>query len=41
MRICQLIIEEVKGMPIKAPNQFQGQSDPVGVLTSAQKPDAN
>lgn len=31
MFICQLIIEEVKGSPIAAPNQFSGQSRPSGV----------
>jgi dCTP deaminase len=30
MPICQLIIEEVKGCPTDAPNQFKGQQDPVG-----------
>ena len=32
MPICQLIIEEVKGMPVHAPNQFSGQTDVVGRL---------
>jgi dCTP deaminase len=32
MYICQLIIEEVKGAPVNAPNQFSGQSRPAGVL---------
>ena len=30
MSICQLIIEEVKGSPVDAPNQFKGQSSAVG-----------
>jgi dCTP deaminase len=30
MPICQLIIEEVKGTPIEAPSQFQGQKTPPG-----------
>lgn len=30
MSICQLIIEEVKGTPLDAPNQFKGQTSPVG-----------
>lgn len=30
MSICQLIIEEVKGSPLNAPNQFKGQSCAVG-----------
>jgi dCTP deaminase len=30
--ICQLIIEEVKGSPADAPNQFKGQSSPAGVI---------
>lgn len=32
MFVCQLIIEEVKGCPVEAPNQFKGQSSPAGVL---------
>jgi dCTP deaminase len=32
MFICQLIIEEVKGCPIGAPNQFKGQDNPAGVV---------
>lgn len=32
MSICQLIIEEVKGKPVLAPNQFRGQTDVVGNL---------
>jgi len=32
MSICQLIIEEVKGVPVSAPNQFIGQTRPAGVL---------
>jgi dCTP deaminase len=31
MYICQLIVEEVKGRPQQAPNQFTGQTSPVGV----------
>jgi dCTP deaminase len=31
MFICQLIIEEVKGSPVNAPNQFIGQSTPAGL----------
>ena len=30
MFICQLIIEEVRGCPTTAPNQFSGQVNPVG-----------
>jgi dCTP deaminase len=30
MAIAQLIIEEVKGLPIENPSQFQGQSTPAG-----------
>jgi dCTP deaminase len=30
MYICQLIIEEVRGCPTDAPNQFKGQINPVG-----------
>jgi hypothetical protein len=30
MFICQLIIEEVKGMPLGAPNQFKNQTNPAG-----------
>lgn len=32
MSVCQLIIEEVKGSPVDAPNQFKGQTSPAGVL---------
>ena len=32
MFICQLIIEEVRGCPIVAPNQFKGQDRPAGVV---------
>lgn len=32
MSICQLIIEEVKGSPVDAPNQFKGQTKTVGVI---------
>lgn len=35
MRICQLIIEEVKGIPSNAPNQFKGQSNAAGVVGQA------
>jgi dCTP deaminase len=31
MAICQLIIEEVKGSPVDAPNQFKGQTTPAGL----------
>ena len=31
LSICQLIIEEVKGLPTLAPNQFLGQSTPEGL----------
>ena len=31
MYICQLIIEEVKGTPLSAPNQFSGQSTQAGI----------
>jgi len=31
MAFCQLIIEEVKGCPADAPNQFKGQNKPAGV----------
>ncbi|MHB1509996.1 MAG: dCTP deaminase [Acidimicrobiales bacterium] len=31
LSICQLIIEEVRGIPTIAPNQFRGQSTPEGV----------
>lgn len=30
MAVCQLIIEEVNGSPVDAPNQFKGQTDPTG-----------
>jgi dCTP deaminase len=30
MYICQLIVEEVRGSPMDAPNQFKGQINPVG-----------
>jgi dCTP deaminase len=33
MKICQLIIEEVKGIPVDAPNQFKGQVSAVGKTT--------
>jgi dCTP deaminase len=32
MFVCQLVIEEVKGCPVNAPNQFRGQTNPAGVL---------
>jgi dCTP deaminase len=32
MFVCQLIIEEVKGNPVNAPNQFKGQTNPAGVV---------
>lgn len=32
MYICQLIIEEVKGCPVNAPNQFKGQKNPAGLV---------
>ena len=31
MFVCQLIIEEVRGQPVDAPNQFRGQQGPTGV----------
>ena len=30
MAIAQLIVEEVKGLPIENPSQFQGQQNPAG-----------
>jgi dCTP deaminase len=30
MYICQLIIEEIQGCPVTAPNQFSEQTDPTG-----------
>lgn len=33
MYICQLIIEEIRGCPIIAPNQFNEQTDPTGTKT--------
>jgi hypothetical protein len=30
MFICQLILEEVRGKPADAPNQFKNQMSPVG-----------
>jgi dCTP deaminase len=33
MYICQLIIEEIRGCPAIAPNQFSGQTDPAGTKT--------
>jgi len=32
MFVCQLIVEEVKGNPADAPNQFKGQTSPAGVV---------
>ena len=32
MFVCQLIVEEVKGFPANAPNQFKGQHNPAGVV---------
>jgi len=32
MAICQLIIEEIRGCPVSAPNQFSGQQSAAGVL---------
>ena len=32
MFVCQLIVEEVKGYPTGAPNQFIGQTKPAGVI---------
>lgn len=32
MFVCQLIIEEVRGCPVEAPNQFKGQSSAAGVV---------
>jgi dCTP deaminase len=29
--VCQLIIEEVKGIPVQTPTQFSGQSTPSGI----------
>jgi dCTP deaminase len=29
--VCQLIIEEVKGIPVQTPTQFSGQSSPAGI----------
>jgi dCTP deaminase len=36
MFVCQLIIEEVKGCPVNAPNQFKGQAGPAGVIPPKQ-----
>lgn len=38
MFICQLIIEEVRGAPANAPNQFQGQVNPAGTSNSSSNP---
>ena len=32
MFICQLIVEEVSGNPLDAPNQFKGQTNPAGIV---------
>ena len=32
MYICQLIVEQVHGLPQEAPNQFKGQRKPAGVV---------
>jgi dCTP deaminase len=32
LKICQLIIEQVKGIPTDAPNQFKGQTKAAGVI---------
>lgn len=37
MFVCQLIIEEVKGCPIGAPNQFSGQTSAVGLYSPTKK----
>lgn len=37
MYICQLIIEEVRGCPADAPNQFRGQTNPVGEVKKKKK----
>ena len=34
MYICQLIVEEVKGCPLDAPNQFKGQTNVAGEVRS-------
>jgi dCTP deaminase len=31
MYICQLIVEEVKGVPVQTPGQFIGQNTPTGI----------
>ena len=36
MPIAQLIVEEVKGIPVDNPSQFQGQTDPEGRLDTPQ-----
>ncbi|HWY76967.1 MAG TPA: hypothetical protein VN281_15195, partial [Verrucomicrobiae bacterium] len=33
--ICQLIIEEVKGIPTETPNQFKGQNHPAGIKSGS------
>lgn len=38
MYVCQLIIEEVKGFPIPAPNQFSGQNNAVGTVPAPARP---
>jgi len=30
MRICQLIVETVEGVPVEAKSQFHGQQEPAG-----------
>jgi dCTP deaminase len=37
MFICQLVIEEVKGIPAEAPNQFSGQKDAVGTVKKGKR----
>jgi dCTP deaminase len=32
LKFCQLIIEEVKGIPTNAPNQFKGQNSAAGII---------
>lgn len=38
MSIAQLIIEEVKGCPVKNESQFQGQSNPAGLKPTSDMP---
>jgi dCTP deaminase len=35
LKICQLIIEQVKGIPTDAPNQFKGQCKAAGVVANS------